>query len=289
MVPKDPTRLVESFVKISTLPAIFAKLDEAINHPLMCLSEIAQIVSEDTGLSARLLRLANSPFYGFPSRIETVSQAIVLIGTAQLRDIALATSVISMFRGIPREAVSMESFWRHSICCGVAARVIALRLCEDNTERFFLGGILHDVGRLILFGKLPEQSKKFLSLAKDYDTMLLDIENETLGYDHATIGGLLLNFWKLPTSLQESTAYHHKPSNAKLNPLETSVMHVADILAHTLEVGNNGERFIPKLDPTALEIIGISVYDYKEILEDIEKQTFAAIQSLLPYGESCNL
>lgn len=287
MIPKDPTRLVESFVKISTLPAIFAKLDEAINHPLMCLSEIAEIVSEDTGLSARLLRLANSPFYGFPSKIETVSQAIVLIGTAQLRDIALATSVISMFRGIPKETVTMESFWRHSICCGVAARTIATRLCEDNTERFFLGGILHDVGRLILFGKLPEQSRKFLSLADSYNTMLSDIEMETLGYTHATVGGLLLNFWKLPQSLQESTAYHHNPTAARQNPLETATMHIADIIAHSLEIGNNGERFVPMINNQAFEIVGIDINEYDSIIADTEKHTLAAIQSLMPYGDNC--
>ena len=129
-------------LEIPSLPMIFTRIDEAVNNPRSSLADIGRIISEDSSLTARLLKIVNSAFYSFPSKIETISRAVTVVGTQQLRDLALATSVMKLFQGIPPDLINMEAFWKHSIACGVAARVLAAHKREANIERFFVAGIL---------------------------------------------------------------------------------------------------------------------------------------------------
>jgi len=143
--------LISDNLKIFSLPSIFLRLDDAINDLRSSVTDIGNIISEDQGLTVRMLKLANSPLYGFPSKIETISKAVLIIGTKQIRDLTLATSMLQVFKGIPEDFITMETFWRHSIACGVIARIIAGYRREPNVETFFTAGILHDIGRLIMY------------------------------------------------------------------------------------------------------------------------------------------
>ena len=145
---------------LPSLPAIFNEVNEAVDDPRSSMGDIAEIISSDISLSARILRLVNSAFFGFPSRIDTISHAVTIIGTQQLRDLVLATAVIDLFRGIPSELVDMRSFWQHSISCGIASRILSSYHREANIEHFFVAGLLHDLGRLILYIKIPDQTKE---------------------------------------------------------------------------------------------------------------------------------
>ena len=280
--PLTPQSLIEDReVKVPSLPEVFLRLDEAINSPRCSLGDIGDILKEDTGLSGRLLKIANSPFYNFPSKIDTITRALTLVGTQQLRDLVLATSVMKLFRDIPQELVDMEHFWRHSIACGVTARVLATYLREGNGEYYYLSGILHDIGYLIIYLQLPEQALELLEESADSGKLLNTLERDRFGFDHADVGGALLEHWSLPPRLLQPTKYHHRPGNAEDYPLESAVLHMADVLVHGMQLGYSGERRIPWLDAQAWRRVGVSVNSLPVLMQQIETQYHDAVDVFL--------
>ena len=278
---RKPADLMKGYTQISSLSTIYARLNEAMNNPRSSMSHLAQIIKDDPGLTARLLRLVNSAFYGFPSKIETITRAIVIVGMQQLRDLAMATSIVNLFTGIPEHLVSMESFWRHSIACGVAARILATYRRETNVERFFVAGMLHDIGRVIINTKIPDKARKALLRCKFNSELLYVAEREVIGFDHAAVGHALLQTWNLPDSLREVVAYHHNPSEARRFPMETAIIHVADIIAHAMQLGSSGEHFVPPVDGKAWETIGLPTSILSPTLDQLERQGNDAIQTIL--------
>lgn len=226
----SPDDLIKDGVKLSSPLIIFNQLQKAISNPETSFTEVAGIINKDSSLSLRLLKIANSSFYSFPATIETITQAITVIGTNQLRDLVLATTVLKAFKGIPNDLINMNLFWRHSIACGLASRIIATYRREPNVDRFYVSGLMHDIGRLILFMKIPKKANKALNLSQTKDKLLYDAERDVIGYDHAAVGGALLRAWELPESLEEAVAFHHSPSSATRYPAEAAIVHFADII-----------------------------------------------------------
>lgn len=278
--PLRPSELVQGSVKLSSPPVIYHRLMEVINHPRGGAHDVAKVIREDTALTARLLRLVNSALFSFPRRVETVTQAVTVVGTSQVRDLALATSVVSLFQDVPPDLVEMDGFWRHSLACGVAARVLAGLRREHNVERFFVAGILHDVGKLVIYTRIPGQARAVLEEALDTHALLHQVERTVLGFDHAQVGAALLEQWNLPTSLQEAVHYHHAPGRAQRFPVETAAVHAADIVAIALGLGNGGERFVPPLSPEAWDKLGIHCDLLPAVLEELDRQYEAAVQLL---------
>ncbi len=244
-------------LKLPTLPMIFSKINETIVKPYSSASDIGKLISKDTSLSARLLKIVNSAFYGFPSKIDSISRAVSIIGIRQLSTLASGVTVIDMFKDIPSDIVDMKSFWKHSIACGVNAKIIASYRGIQNTERLFLSGLLHDIGRLVLYNYAPKHSMYVLAKAKRTNVMLNKVEYEDLDFDHAKIGGLLLREWKLPVLIEHAVKYHHNPQQSRY-PLEPSIVHLADIMANAMAIGSSGESFVSPLDSDAWECIGLS-------------------------------
>jgi putative nucleotidyltransferase with HDIG domain len=278
--------LVKNNVKISTLPMIYNRLREAINNPRSSLKEIANIISEDQGLAARLLKLANSPFYGFPAKIEKINQAITLIGTQQLTELALGTTVMRLFKDIPKSLVDMESFWHHSIACGVLARILATYRREPNIERFFVSGIMHDIGRLIIYTKKPDTSRESLLHCKKSQELLYKVERKAMRFDHTDVGGALLEQWKIPISIVEMVTYHHNPLQAMRFPVDTAIVHVADIIANATQLGSSGERLVPPLDVKAWERIELPTSILSSTLDQFDRQFTEAIGIIQPEVKS---
>lgn len=277
----NPEDLLKGLVQVSSLPVIYSKINEAVSDPRSSMKDISTIISDDPGLTSRLLQMVNSAFYSFPSKIETVSRALFIVGTQQVRDLALATSVMSLFKGIPEDLVNMESFWKHSVACGIAAKILATyRRCEMNVERFFAAGIIHDIGRLIIYKKIPEKAREMLLRSKAEGKLLTAVEKESMGYDHSDLGRVLVNYWNLPPSLEEVVAYHHSPKNARRYPIETAVVHVADIIAHAMQLGSSGERYIPCLDEKAWEVIGIPTSVLSPTIDQLEREVHDVVHSL---------
>ena len=264
---------------IFSLPKIYFELQEALSDPDKTFQDLCEIIGFDPALSARLLKIVNSPFYGFPSEIETISHAISIIGMDQLTDLALATLVIHQFRGIPNNLFNMEKFWRHSMACGVAARSIADFRGEKNVERFYLAGILHDIGRLVIFKKEPALARDTFYRSKERQENIYLSEQKLMGFDHADVGRELLKAWKLPPRLVEAVGCHHQPQNAKAFPVDAAIIHTSDYIVHVMQAGSDAEFSEPQLYPKSWEIIGLSADDF-EFMKDKVKQQYEGIVDL---------
>ena len=267
----DLQALVDREMGLASLPDIFLEISRVISDPRSSAVHVADVISKDTSLSARLLKIVNSAFYGFPSEIDTISRAVMIVGTRQLSTLALGASVIRVFRDIPAALVDMESFWEHSITCGVSARMIGSYRNIPNTERLFVAGLLHDIGRIILYGSLPEVGREILIRARGAHRLVRVEEVEVLGYDHSEIGGMLLRKWKLPRVLEQAVRHHHDPLQSQY-PLEASIVCLSDIVANALEIGSSGEDLVPPLTPEVWEEIGLEKGVLTEMIELIDRQ-----------------
>ena len=283
-VARSAQELAREAPALASLPTVYTRLTEALAKPRVSTAQIAEIIASDSALTARLLRLVNSAFYAFPSRIETVQHAVFLVGTQQIHDLALATSVLRVFAGIPPELVDMESFWRHSIATGVTARTLATYCNERGAERFFVAGILHDLGRLLFFAARPDAARAALVRSRTQGEPLVVAERAVVGYDHSEAGGALLEAWNLPEDLQEMVRWHHAPADAQRYPREAAVVHVADIIATAMELGNSGDPVVSPLVPGAWEQFGLSPTVLGALAEQVDRQVNEVARSILPVG-----
>lgn len=276
--PFDNEDEVIKNTRYPSLPQVVIRLNQAINDPRCTATHIAEIISKDAGLTARLLKLVNSPFYHFPTEITSIPRAVAIVGSRQLTMLALATVVTSSFKNIPPEYLSMESFWKHSIACGLIARLIASYKQNTNTEIFFLAGLLHDIGRLIIFQDFPAHAREILAQAAEHPGLAHHIEREILGIDHAELGGLLMKKWKLSAALENACSYHYMPMESQ-DPLLPAVVHVADIVATAMYFGNSGEYYVPPLVEEAWETIDLPI----SILSPTVTQAAQLLQSIVDF------
>lgn len=275
------SQLIAKVRTVYSLPQTFHRLQEVVQNPDSSMSDIGEVLMADQALSARILQLGNSSFYGFPARIETISHAVTMIGAEQMIALVQGTCVASIFSQVPRELVNMELFWRHSIACGVTARLIAARRREPNTERFFLLGLLHDIGRLVIFQHLPAEAAETIARAGRERRMLYEVENAVLGFDHATVGYDLLRTWKLPSRLSEPIKMHHSYNAASLYPIETAILHTADVIVHALRCGTSGERYVPPLHGPHWELAGLTPDMLAPLSKEIHRQLEEVTKTIL--------
>ncbi len=264
--------LVDRTSTVYSLPLFYERLNEAINHPRTSIDDIAKIITEDQGLTARLLRLANSPLFGWFGRVDSINKAVTIIGTQQLRDLALAASVMGVFTGIPPELMDMASFWRHSVACGTLARVLATWRRETNVERFFVAGILHDVGQLMMATTIPPVVRELIEQSRADRIPYHLVEQERLGFDHAAAGGALLRSWKIPANIVDPVTFHHQPARNEQFPLEAAIIHIADLICQAMGYGQTGEWCLPLLDAAAWDRLGMSPHQMGGIIKQAEPQ-----------------
>lgn len=277
--------LVQDALELTSLPEVVVRAIDLINDPDSSAAAIGQVIGKDPALTARLLRIVNSPFYGFPSRIDTVSRAIAVVGTLELLDLILAASVTKAFRGIPPDLVSMDAFWDHSLYTGVVARVLAGRQRAPNIERYLIAGLLHDIGALIMYQQIPELTANMVRRARAELTPLHVVERDTLGFDHGEVGAALLRAWRLPGVLIEATQTHHAPLQTNAHPLrfETVIVHLADVIAcavhePAVEVGR-----VPPMESRAWDLLGLPVHNLEGIIAEADAQFAVARQAILPH------
>ena len=270
-MPISAKELVDSVSELISLPGTVMHVNDMANNQQYSAADISETINQNHELSARLLRIANSPFFSFPSHINNIPRAITVIGTQELRDLLLATSAIDIFDDLPNELVSMETFWRHSLRCGVIARSLATHLHKPNVERFFAAGLLHDIGSLLINYKLPELADKVLSHSNKNRQRRFIIEEKIMGFNHAKVGAELLRYWGLPDYIVEAVEHHHTPSLAKHHQQDAAIAHIANYLSNTMH-SNLGENLMVSetLDFTALETAGLSPADLQAILKHSE-------------------
>jgi HD-like signal output (HDOD) protein len=258
---------------------LLQEIETVLSSPQCSLSTVGDTIEKDLDLTSRLLRFANSAYCGFSTRLDTVTEAISLIGIQQVQDLLMASSVIERFSGVSGDIVDMQSFWKHSLACGIGARLIAVERRLPKPDRLFVAGLLHDMGRLVLYLQSPKVAEKVFEVYRQERILLREAEVRVLGYDHQTIAEALLRSWKYPPTLVLSIGYHHQPMACEAARTEAAVVHVADHLVNAMRMGSSGERFVPPLNLPAWTTLGMSPGAIEPVINGIDEQ-FAAAQEM---------
>lgn len=281
-IQSSPEELVKGMIKLVSLPHVCIRVNLMVDDPSFSNNDIGDVISQDASLTVRLLKVANSAFFGFQSKIETVSRAVTVIGTHELRDLVLAVSAVRTFTNIPIDLANMASFWRHSMFCGIVARLLAEKCNVLHSERLFVSGLLHDLGQLIIFHKLPDLSRKMLRRVDLTDEELHTVEEHFLGFNHGDVGAVLMNLWQLPPALCNAIKYHHTPGKAESDDLEASIIHLANAITHIAELEHMRDIFIQRIDPYAWQRTKLSEDIIDGIIDQAHPLLFDGLAMIMP-------
>ncbi|MDA0749049.1 MAG: HDOD domain-containing protein [bacterium] len=205
-------RVTEKIIGLPTLPTIITQLIGLLGNPKSSARQVAQLISTDQALTAKILKVANSAFYGFPREIATVQLAIVVLGFEQVKNLSLSVAVLKRFsKGTEHRLFDRQRFWDHAIACGVAGRLLARKFQPKMEGEAFVAGVLHDIGKLILIEYFAEEFSQALELAEAEEMSIAEAEEQVLGVTHADVGGWLAEKWNLPPALVQALAFHHHP------------------------------------------------------------------------------
>ncbi len=258
-----------------TIPIMLQRLLEALGNPCLSLEDIAAFVSKDQALAARLLKTANSPFFGLARKVSSLKQALVLLGINAAKGLLLGVTLFHDLRG-------MEGLWAHSVGCASVAAVMARRQALTDHAEVFAAGLLHDVGKVFLVAKFPHEYRRALNLSQERGTLIVDAEREIFDATHAEAAGWALENWHLPAQLIEPIRYHHEPSLATMWCAEAAVVHVSDILTRARGFGSGGDALVPLIDETVWKQLRLSDTEIEANLAESE-QSLKEAKSFLSF------
>lgn len=275
MKPQEIRAKIESLDAIPAISPVVRRLLLTMEAPTASFRELGEIISKDQAITAKLLRMVNSPLYGFPGRISSVSQALILLGLHVVKGILLGLSVVEIMEK------TMMGLWEHSLFTAITARTIAVKKGMAEPEEVMTSALLHDIGKVALKINFPAEYDRALSLAETRWILIRKAEDQVFGLSHTTAGGWLAKRWNFPVALAEPIAYHHKPALAKYAPEQTAVVHVADLLVRARGFGFGGDRLVPPVDPAVWESLNLQEDDLRETL-DVLEDAAQSVETITP-------
>lgn len=256
---------VEKIESLPTIPPILKKIIGLIEDPTVSLKKITDFVSSDPTLTARILKMVNSPVYGFPGRISSVSHAMVILGLNAVKGLLLGVSVFEIMQK------SMIGLWEHSLSSAIFARIIATRKELPSPEEISIGALLHDIGKVILIMALKDDYLNIVNSVNGNEKFIFEIEKESLGITHAEIGGIVAKKWNFPLKLIEPIMYHHRPQLSDKFKVESAIVHISNILALARGIGYSGEIYVPSVNNSAWDILELNESNILEIFKEAEE------------------
>jgi HD-like signal output (HDOD) protein len=263
---------------LPTLPSVLEKVTRLMEDPGTSTEQIARVIAMDQVLSAKVLKMVNSPIYGFPRRIGTIQHALVLLGFGVIRGLIISTSVFDIM------AKSMVGLWEHSVGCALACSSVARAAGLDDPEEYAVTGLLHDLGKVVAIVQLPEVKEEIEKLVAREDIPFLEAERRILGFGHDRINTWLATHWNLPPNIKEGLSFHHEPDKAQLYPDMARVVHVGDFLVRVMEVGSGGDDHVPYLHKPVLQALGLRSSDLERVLDDLTAE-LVDMQALYPHSD----
>ncbi|HEY8027774.1 MAG TPA: HDOD domain-containing protein [Burkholderiaceae bacterium] len=258
--------IVKQVQDLPSLPAVVMELLDSIDQEDVDINTLAKKVSHDQALTAKTLRFANSSFYGTPSKVATIQQAITLLGVTNVRNLILAAALSGSFPENQCAGFSFKAFWRHAIGTALCAKLMARHL-HVNPDYAFTAGLLHDIGRLVLVTRFPTHYAKVLAYRKEHDCRLLEAERAMLGIDHLIAGHALAVHWHFSEAMQHTIVGHHEPEKLE-NSVLVSLVHVANSIVHALDLAQDEDDLVPPISLTAWNNIGLEEDVYQHILRE---------------------
>lgn len=266
---------VEQLSNLPTLPNLLDKFTQMIKDPKTSMAAFGKEISRDQVLTSKILKLVNSAFYGFPGRISTVTNALVLLGYDALKGLIISSNI---FENLSPEAYPL---WHHSVTVSLASRAIARELSLPDIEEFAVAGLLHDIGKVILHIEASEEYRTVINQAKKTKQPIWQMEDEILGFDHANIGLWVCEEWKLPNKLTIPIGYHHMPAAPKEYQIRVAVVAMADILVRGMGGGAEDDFPLETPDPVIEKQVPLTLKQIRNLIEGIEPE-FESLKRLVP-------
>ena len=263
MERSEMRRMVEKITSLPTLPGTVIRITSMLDNPETTASEVGSEIAKDQVLSAKVLKLVNSGFYGFSQPISTIPHAMVLLGFTVVKTLVLSTSVLDMMAG------SMEGLWQHSLACARTCGIVARHLDMEDPEEVSVTGLLHDLGKVVLGEHLKEAFDAVVEKVESENVLFFKAEQDVMEVTHANVGGWLLDKWQLPSQLVEPIMHHHDFHPSRTHADRTAVIHLADILVRAEGYGSGGDRRIPVASREAMETLSLSNDDIQEIMDSM--------------------
>jgi HD-like signal output (HDOD) protein len=251
---------------LPTLPIVLEHVSKLLEDPRSSTQQVAKLISRDQVLSAKVLKMVNSPVYGFPGRIGTIQHALVLLGYNVIRGLIISTSVFELM------TTSTAGLWEHSVGCAMACGVIAREAGFKEPEEYAVAGLLHDLGKVIVALQLPKAKEEIEQIVAQEDLPYLEAEKKILGFGHDRVNAWVADHWNLPLNLKVGMAGHHRPVSAQHYPKMACVVHVGDFVTRVLEIGSGGEDHVPFLDPQAMELLSLELSHLDKIMDAVLKE-----------------
>jgi len=259
--------------ELSTLPEVTMRIIQVVQDPRSTANDLHKIVCNDPALSARVLRVVNSAFYGLPGQIGSIDRAIMLLGLNAVKNIAIAASLAKMFKSIaPCDDLTGKDLWTHSVAVGAANKMITIAMGLALPDEAFLAGLIHDIGLVV---ELQAENSSILEIVQRTKAGIsfTQAEEAVLGADHQEIGQILTQRWKFPRSFQYVTGFHHRPQElAQENRLLAVVTHISDVICSQKELGVSITVTVPEPDPELVQETGLPVEKIEEISENLEEE-----------------
>ncbi len=232
--------------------------------------DINYILNQDQAITARVLKMANSAFYGFPRRIGSVTDAIILLGFRTLRSIVMAASVSDILnKEIEGYALEYGELWRHSQCAAMAARLIARKSKFAFLDLAYTAALLHDIGKVILNNTMKETYREVVALVNEESISFIEAENKILGFNHAEVGARVADKWNLPPETVEAIQLHHSPEEAQVNPRLTAIVHLADAICVSMGIGMGIDGLLYPMSGEAMQLLGLDELEIENVISEL--------------------
>ena len=267
--------LVDKAADLVSLPEVSLRVNEIANDPNSTADDMGKVISQDPALVVRMLKIANSSYYGLSKEVDTIARAVAVLGTNKIRDLVLSTAASEAFDGIPNNLITMQDFWHHSLYCGLLAQILAKKAKNLKAESIFIAGLLHDIGQLVMFNQMPEKSHEAILLLMEGTEELetYEAERHVFGFDHMQVGAALLKSWHLSPVLEECVEFHHEPKKAKQFPAEVALINIANAVAVMADFDSMSENDeIPMIDPISWELTGLSKKDLPDAIKKAQEE-----------------
>ena len=273
-MPDTAQKIAQLATDLVAFSPVTIKLSQVIDDKTSSAETISEIIKQDVALTTNILRLANSPFYGFSQDISSIGEAVSRVGTTEVFQLALSISARETFPGIPEKLISMEDFWSHSILCAYASQELITTFNLSTSGSIYAAGLLHDIGQLILFENRPEQATEVLErcLGTYEESDQSDVENEVFGFTHADVGLELARMWNFPPLLQECIAFHHRPNLANKFEHEARIINMSNVLAVLVEIQSHNLNDAFPIDDSLREAFNKNLSDIGAVCRRIEEK-----------------
>lgn len=262
------SELVKGINEIPPLPVAVSESMTLLNSKAVDFNQLQKAIAQDAGLSGRVLKVANSPFYGLAGQVGSIKEACVILGTHTLRNIVLAIGMMCKFPPESANNLNLSGLWHHSYCTGVTARLLAKKVGVDP-EKAFTAGLLHDIGKMVLDVYFSAYYSDVITYQKENNCLLAEAESSVLGITHSLVGEKLAACWHLPEDIISSIGGHHDTAGATTTPM-SDIVHISDIVSRSLDYGHPGDNLMPTLSEDSLNRLDLSLNDIRDELENID-------------------